>query len=411
MVIGVFPLTPLTRAQTQQAAVSLSPSSYTANQVNETFAVNVTISNVQGLWGWSASVLWDPQCLSLLTSKVSEGDFLTDQAGSTFWLPAINGTGQYDLADASSSVNTATGSGVLVTLEFQVTNRFLKTTINLSDITLLGPTNPNATTESPNPPIAVASNSSTMSVSLNTGGAPTANAGVNQIVQAGTNVVLNGSASISEGANPTYTWTFVDVTQQTLTGIIANYTFNNSGTFVVTLTVQDSLGSDQSTLQVTVVNGTLPTITMSGGTSGKALVVGQTITFGVDNSAIQGTTVQNFTWGWSDGTPLVVTVDLTATHSFSNAGTFAVNVTIFYADGLVDVANTTIQIVPVSSNPGSSPSPGSSSIPGSSSRYRRHTKHRVADTSESNFSAPSTDNSGDYYSCYYLCFRRIRFLA
>ncbi len=110
------------------------------------------------------------------------------------------------------------------------------------------------------PQIVPASYFSTSIVSLVLPGPPTANAGTEQTVPVGTTVVFNGSQSVSSGANATYTWTFTDGTQQTLTGKIANYTFNNPGNYTVTLTVTDSLGTDNSTVLIRV-NGTQPTAT------------------------------------------------------------------------------------------------------------------------------------------------------
>ncbi|NIU60245.1 MAG: PKD domain-containing protein, partial [Phycisphaerae bacterium] len=40
-----------------------------------------------------------------------------------------------------------------------------------------------------------------------------------------------------------YTWSFTDVSPQTLTGVQANYTFNNVGNFRVTLNVSDYSGN------------------------------------------------------------------------------------------------------------------------------------------------------------------------
>ncbi len=70
---------------------------------------------------------------------------------------------------------------------------------------------------------------------------------------AGTQVTLNGCKSFSAGNNPTYTWTFTDGVKQTLTGIIANHTFNTAGNYPVVLTVQDSFGSDNSTTYVHIL--------------------------------------------------------------------------------------------------------------------------------------------------------------
>ncbi len=106
--------------------------------------------------------------------------------------------------------------------------------------------------------------SSTTLVSLIIPGPPTANAGSDQTVPVGTQVVFNASQSVSSGNNTMYTWTFVDSTPQNLTGMITNYTFNNPGNYTVTLTVSDSLGSSNCTKIVHVIGDqSAPTTTVA----------------------------------------------------------------------------------------------------------------------------------------------------
>ena len=244
-------------AQEQEPSISLDPASYTATQLNETFTLNITISNVQNLWGWEANVTWDLQYLNLLSKH--EGDFMKNQVDSTFFQAVKVEDDVLQFNDAASSSGSeeeqsASGSGVLATMQFQVIAQTLSTSILLSGISLLGPNPNNATTGTPHPVITPASDSATTTVSLIIAGPPTANAGENQTVPLGTGVILNASKSISTGTGTTYTWTFMDVTQQNLTGMIANYTFNNPGTYNITLTVQDSLGNDTSYVTITVQN-------------------------------------------------------------------------------------------------------------------------------------------------------------
>src|SRR5208337_4473608 len=117
-------------------------------------------------------------------------------------------------------------------------------------------------------------------------------------------VVFNASQSVSNGNNPTYTWTFLDGTQQNLTGILATYSFKNPGTYPITLTVQDSLGTNTATVTITVINATYtsPTITLSGVTQGTAIAVGQFVTFTIDASSLRDVPVKNYIWSMGDGT-------------------------------------------------------------------------------------------------------------
>ena len=362
-VTAALPVIPLSHALTGQPTVALSPSSYSPTQVNQVFQISITISNVQGLWGWAVDVNYNPQILNL--TKVTEGNFLTSQVGTTlfFSFPLAATPGAYDINDASASTNTANGTGTLATLTFQVISRFSQTTIQ-SNFTLQGvaPTvkNPNGTeTKGTIPTITPTSSTAQSTITLQTTLPPVANAGQNQTVRAGTQVVLNGSLSISNGNNPTYTWTFQDVTQQTLTGIIATYTFKNPGIFLVTLTVKDSLGSDTSTVTITVINSTYtqPTITVSGDQA-----VGEPITFTIDTNTLRDVPVKNYLWSMGNKSPPIKTSNNTETYAYPSAGTYTVNVTISYIDGLNDFATTNVT-VGQSSQPISSPTPAASSNP------------------------------------------------
>jgi PKD repeat protein len=259
-------------AQQQQPSISLDPASYAATRINETFTINITVSNVQNLWGWTANLTWDPHYLNILSRR--EGDFIKNQVDSTIFSALRVGDNSVEFMDACSSngneeEQSASGSGVLATMQFQAIKQTLSTPILLSNVNLLGPNPNSAQTGTPHPKISPAYDSATAVISLKVVGPPTANAGEDQTVPLGTLVVLNASQSISTGTSTTYTWTFMDVTEQTLTGMIANYTFNNPGTYNITLTVQDSRGSDDSYVTITVQNTTSTTIiaTTSSGAS------------------------------------------------------------------------------------------------------------------------------------------------
>ncbi len=256
--------------QTQQPTVSFDQTSINATQLNQAFTLNIQISNVQNLWGWAVNVTWDSKYLSLQGKK--EGTFLSDQMTTGFGATnTFNFTDPYHNSDTYKGIklscsgmsstdgiiqDSVSGSGVLATLTFQIVNQTQSTPVTLTVENLLGPVNiPTAghDTTGTNPPIPLSSISSTTAVSLIIPGLPTANAGRDQTVQVGTQVVLNASQSVSSGNNTTYSWTFMDGTQQNLTGIIVDYTFSNPGNYSITLNVQDSLGSDNSTTIIRVL--------------------------------------------------------------------------------------------------------------------------------------------------------------
>ncbi len=265
----------------QQPTVSLDPSTITATQLNQVFTLNISVANIQNLWGWSVNVTWDSRFVSLQGKK--EGNFLSGQMLTAF-LP----TGVFNFTDPYRNSNTyqgiqlscsgmsstdgvmqdsVSGSGVLATLTFQVVSQTQSTPITLTVENLLGPvkvpTEGHDTTGT-NPSITLVSISSTTSVSLIIPGPPTANAGTDLTVPAGTQAVFNASQSVSSGNNTAYAWTFVDGIPQNLTGMITNYTFNNPGNYTVTLTVTDSLGSSNCTKLVHVIGSLAaptPTVT------------------------------------------------------------------------------------------------------------------------------------------------------
>lgn len=72
---------------------------------------------------------------------------------------------------------------------------------------------------------------------------PTAYAGSDRAVTEGTIVVFDGSGSTDNVGVVTHTWTFIDVTLQTLSGANPTYTFHNAGEFEITLNVSDAAGN------------------------------------------------------------------------------------------------------------------------------------------------------------------------
>jgi len=86
--------------------------------VGQFITVNISISNVDDLYGWQIRLEWNPQILNF--SGVSEGDFLKKQ-GQTFFSHKFNETG-YLILDCTliGDLPGASGSGTLATVEFYV---------------------------------------------------------------------------------------------------------------------------------------------------------------------------------------------------------------------------------------------------------------------------------------------------
>jgi len=347
-----------------QPTVSLSPSTFAATSVGQTFEVNLTISNVQSLWGWSVNITWDPTYLSL--NSVSEGDFLTSQVGQTFFLntPTNSTKGWCNINDASASLSSvASGSGTLAILKFATVQRCSQTTIS-SNVVLYGVLPASATVGTPQPEISPVSPTSQTTITTHTGAPPTANAGPNQTVPKGYTVIFNASQSVCEGNNPTYTWAFTDVTPQTLTGMITNYTFDNPAIYNVELTVQDSIGVGTSNVTITVTNETLTplSIIISGVKSGSSISAGEEITFEVENSTLRNVPIENCQWDMGDKSSPQVTSTPVEKYGYSNDGTFNVRVTVHYTDGINQIGSTTVTIGQTS-GPAPTPSNANSNTP------------------------------------------------
>ncbi len=68
----------------QQPSVSFDQLAVNTTQLNQTFTLNIEISNVQNLWGWTANVTFDNAYIKL--QRTSDGSFLTSQGASDLYL-------------------------------------------------------------------------------------------------------------------------------------------------------------------------------------------------------------------------------------------------------------------------------------------------------------------------------------
>jgi len=141
---------------------------------------------------------------------------------------------------------------------------------------------------------------------------PVANAGLDQPVNRGTIVSFDGSSSTDNVEIVNYTWTFTDVTLQTLYGVNPTHSFENVGSFEVTLNVSDASGNrDTDTMWVNVSE-----VILTGSISGK-------VNDG-DGDPIEGAIITLV------GTSYVTTTDETGYYLIQNitAGVYDIEVTI-----------------------------------------------------------------------------------
>lgn len=149
---------------------------------------------------------------------------------------------------------------------------------------------------------------------------PIANAGSDISINQSNPVKFSGNGSTDNIGITSYTWTFVDATSKTLTGISPTYTFNIPGEYTVTLTVKDAKGNSGSdTLTVTVLDTTKPDIEAG---ENKAATAGEVVTFVAGSTS---TDVANYVWDFGDGTS---GTGKNVTHTYAAAGDYTATLTI-----------------------------------------------------------------------------------
>jgi PKD repeat protein len=157
----------------------------------------------------------------------------------------------------------------------------------------------------------------TMQVTVKDITAPVADAGLDQTVDEDTVVTFNGSGSTDNNgtAGLTYEWDFGD--GSTGTGMTTTHTYEDPGTYVVTLTVTDIAGnSDTDTMVVNVEDATSPTVEISPEDGEENVAINTTIILvfsepmnkaSVENAlTISGNITYTLKWYGSD-TTLVIT--------------------------------------------------------------------------------------------------------
>ena len=148
-----------------------------------------------------------------------------------------------------------------------------------------------------------------------------------------------------DGVVVSYSWDFGD--GQRATGKTASHTFNQTGTFSVTLTVADGAGRGSSTTKaVTVGAGTTPSVDFTF--SPTAPAVAQDITFvATAQSGVPGHSITRYDWNFGSGGASAQ--GQIVTKSYDAPGTYTVTLTVTDDIGLTKSVSKT---VPVASVPG-----------------------------------------------------------
>jgi|SRR5271157_729804 len=136
----------VSQAGAQQATVQVAPASYTVLNVGLTFTVNITVQNVENLYGYGFELYYPNDVLN--GTRATEGSFLKTGGISTFFSVA-NFTDNYNATDGLlnvfcsrlGNVQGVNGSGTLVTVTFESTStNALSETLQLANVDLSDPT-------------------------------------------------------------------------------------------------------------------------------------------------------------------------------------------------------------------------------------------------------------------------------
>lgn len=163
---------------------------------------------------------------------------------------------------------------------------------------------------------------------------PIADAGPDQVVEAGDEVEFNGSASTDEtGIIENYTWAFeYDDDDRELYGVGPVFTFEMSGEYVVTLTVEDpSANTDTDTVTIRV---NAPPVADAG--SAVTVNVGDEVEFDGSGSSDDSGSIDEYTWTFDyDGEEEELS-GVSPTFVFDIEGVYIVTLTVTDSSGLTD---------------------------------------------------------------------------
>jgi parallel beta-helix repeat protein len=169
---------------------------------------------------------------------------------------------------------------------------------------------------------------------------PLADAGPDQTAYEDTLVTFDGSASTDNVGIVSYTWTFVDVTPETLTGVTPTYTFVAPGVYVVTLNVSDAAGNwDTDTVVITVLDVT-PPIANAG--SDQTVYRDTLVTLDGSNSA-DNVGIVSYTWTFIDITPQML-AGMNPTYTIHTIGIYVITLNASDAAGNWDTDTVVVTV-------------------------------------------------------------------
>ena len=187
---------------------------------------------------------------------------------------------------------------------------------------------------------------------------PAANAGPNQTVPVGTTVSLNGSGSSNPSGSGTltYAWTFASrpagstATLNNASNVLASFTVDVPGNYVVTLTVNNGTASDSANVTISTLNS--PPVAKAG--PNQTVAVGSTATLnGSGSSDVDGNPL-TYLWTFVSqpaGSTAVLANFRSVSSTFvaDKAGTYIIELVV--NDGKVDSTPSTVSITTTNTPP------------------------------------------------------------
>jgi PKD repeat protein len=161
-----------------------------------------------------------------------------------------------------------------------------------------------------------------------------------------TTVLFNASTSQANTTIASYTWAFGN--GQTGSGVTATTTYDDPGSYFVTLTIRDEFGRSASTTNtVTVIAGTRPTAAFTMSPTNPR--TGDLVSFNAAGSTVpSGRTIVSYVWDFGDSSPFGS--GPTAGHSYSFARTYTVVLTVTDNTGQSASTSQTLAVAPASVN-------------------------------------------------------------
>ncbi len=192
-------------------------------------------------------------------------------------------------------------------------------------------------------PVCESANRKATQVNLTvTDSGPVANAGEDKIVTVGNVVQFDGSATVTSDNALFYLWDFGNGNKDE--GLKVNYTYQNPGTYTVTLRVRDIDGQESTDTMIVKVNpiNNFPVADFSASVT--SIPEGQTVQFTDASRSLDG--FKSRLWYFGDGTN---STEINPPHIFNQQGTYEVKLKITDNDN--DPAEKTLQIIVTDTKP------------------------------------------------------------